>query len=340
MSDKQYSYKTDGNPIKLVPNGDGTFSMSVALNESIDVTSVSVSNIDRAKSKKSGLYITEEPKFLDIPTYDGSNRATHPSGVHFRTPWNGYRRWMAFTPYPNTTHENPSIVASNDGENWEVPSGLTNPIDPTPPDGYNSDTELVRVGNKLRVYWRWFRPNDDNVLWYSETEDGANWTDREACTLDVYNDPLSPCIVKTDKWYMFIGTNSTPMKRYESTNGKNWTNPIDCKTNVDKVGRLWHPMVWADKNKFRTVCAISSLGDGVATNTELFYGTSEDGENFMFEDTALWRRSPGQLYDERVYRACVVPFSGEENQEMIMYMSGLTSSSSERIGYAKVRFND
>ncbi len=71
---------------------------------------------------------------------------------------------MGFTPYPNTNdqYENPSIVASNDGVNWVVPTGLVNPIGVQDPDlhlldpGLHlADTELVynKATNKLRCYW-------------------------------------------------------------------------------------------------------------------------------------------------------------------------------------------
>jgi hypothetical protein len=52
---------------------------------------------------------------------------------------------MAFTPYPNSNSalENPSILASNDGVNWEEPNGLTNPIAHPESGHYLSDPELV-----------------------------------------------------------------------------------------------------------------------------------------------------------------------------------------------------
>lgn len=325
----EYNYKTEGYPIKLVPNGDGTYSLSVV--------SEGGGQVGEVKTKSSNFYLTQEPKLLDIPTYEGSGQATHPSVYRDRTRWNGYYFWMAYTPYPNTTHENPCIVASNDGINWEVPSGLTNPLDPTPPTGYNSDTELVKIGTKLRVYWRWHTAtSENNVLYFSESSDGVNWTEKQACTFDTHHDPISPAIVKLDKWYMYTGST---FRRFESEDGIHWTNPTNCVTNIDKVGRIWHQQVWADKNKLRMVVSVSSLGDGPATNTELFYGTSEDGVNWKIEDNALWRRKSGGKFDERVYRSCVVPFA-ENDGEMFIYMSGLTSDESERIGYAKVRFND
>ena len=67
-----------------------------------------------------------------IPTYDGSNQSTHPSVLQFDTPWNGYRFWMAMTPYPFNYDglEDPSVLASNDTKTWVVPDGLTQPLTP------------------------------------------------------------------------------------------------------------------------------------------------------------------------------------------------------------------
>lgn len=327
MADQKYRYKTEGFPIKLVDNGDSTYSLSVADTKQQEI-----------ELRNAPVYLTQEPQLLTIPTYEGSGQATHPSVIRERTRWNGYYFWMAFTPYPNTTHENPCIVASNDGVNWVVPNGLTNPLDPTPPTGYNSDTELVRVGDRLRVYWRWYTADgaSGNVLYYMESSDGINWGTKKECTFDEYHDPISPAIVKTDKWYMYVGSN---FKRFESTDGINWTNPVDCTTNADSVGRIWHQQVWADKNKLRMVAAMSSLGDSPATRTELFYGTSENGIDWTIEDNALYRRKAGSNFDERVYRSCVVPYPDSDG-EMFIFMSGLTSSLSERIGYSKFKFND
>ena len=67
---------------------------------------------------------------LNIPTYDGSGQGVHPDVYYNANGWNGYRYWMAVTPYPggNAAYENPSIVVSNDNVNWIVPPGLSNPI--------------------------------------------------------------------------------------------------------------------------------------------------------------------------------------------------------------------
>ena len=76
--------------------------------------------------------------------------------------WNGYRYWMAMTPYPNAqnAYENPSIVVSDDGETWIEPPGISNPIVPYPGAGYyNSDPCLVKAGNLLYLFYRCALPD-------------------------------------------------------------------------------------------------------------------------------------------------------------------------------------
>lgn len=71
---------------------------------------------------------------LNIETFDGLNSPYHPSVLYFPDSWNGYKYWMAETPYSpkcqpyRDRNECPSIHVSQDGVNWLVPDGLTNPI--------------------------------------------------------------------------------------------------------------------------------------------------------------------------------------------------------------------
>jgi hypothetical protein len=96
-----------------------------------------------------------------IPTYDGSNEATHPCIVDtlpiLGHPWHNYRYWMAFTPYPGNNSdrfrlENPSFVASNDGLSWMVPDGVTNPV--IPPPGVADLRRSLTLDIPLRlIFW-------------------------------------------------------------------------------------------------------------------------------------------------------------------------------------------
>lgn len=94
---------------------------------------------------------------LTIPTYvEGNDEVVHPDVVDTVTGWNGYRYWMAMTPYPNTdnAYENPSLVASHDGDNWVAPAGVPAPLDGQPAGGYNSDTDLVISDGTAYLFWR------------------------------------------------------------------------------------------------------------------------------------------------------------------------------------------
>lgn len=107
---------------------------------------------------------------LSLPTYDGSVKYVHPSVIDFNAlglaPWRGYRYWMAFTPYQLNQRERPSIVASHDGQEWEVPPNITNPVagpwealNDTVPSGGGScltnDPELVYDAtlDRLTLYY-------------------------------------------------------------------------------------------------------------------------------------------------------------------------------------------
>lgn len=64
----------------------------------------------------------------------------HPDVEFFPNGFNGYKYWMVFTPYFGAVenvqiskrYENPTVVVSNDGLNWESPAGIHNPIQGTP----------------------------------------------------------------------------------------------------------------------------------------------------------------------------------------------------------------
>lgn len=320
-----YTHKTNGQKIKLVKNSDGTFSWSVHIeNES--------SKSDNTSRK---MYPIQDIQFLDFVTPDGTGKCTHPSVVRFRTPWNGFKFWMAMTPYADTTQENPCIYASNDGINWVVPSGVTNPLYPAPdgtPTNYNSDTNLIydKAQNKLIMYYREFLTTGVTI-YRTESTNGVNWAAKVKCNFDDVRDQIAPTVIKTDKYYMYIGWT---LGFYESTDGISWSNFKECKTNIDLTGRVWHCDVQVTGSKFRMVAAVELLGAPPAYQTELYYAESTDMINWEFDSIPLIPRDPDKrIFDERVYKSCCVYYG----EELFLYISGLTSDKSERIAYTKVK---
>ncbi|MDA1361145.1 hypothetical protein O1R50_16055 [Glycomyces luteolus] len=149
-----------------------------------------------------------------VPTQQepGGGQSTHPAVIRIPGGWNGYEYWMAHTPYPgsNSAWEDPNIAASNDGVNWVVPAGLTNPLDDQPglPGPYNSDTDIeMGPGNTMYVFWRVVIPDAfQERLKYSTSTDGVNWSApvealRSSMTV---RRPLSPAFLyENGRWVMW-----------------------------------------------------------------------------------------------------------------------------------------
>lgn len=162
------------------------------------------------------------PTIIALPTYDGSGQVVHPDVVDMRRDWNGYRFWMAMTPYPysDDTKEDPSILASNDAFTWVVPPGLTNPIHPWPGTGlWNADTdlsydpdtdEMVCIFLHGGVGTRAMRSSDGITWTYS---DGGTATTGPALsfTPSTGTGSNSPCLVREDdgSWLLWRGTSGS-----------------------------------------------------------------------------------------------------------------------------------
>ena len=196
--------------------------------------------------------IVVPPTRLTIPTYEGSGTVVHPSVVFFRGGWNGWRYWMAFTPYPstNSAYENPSIVASNDGVTWAVPTGLTNPIDPDPGGiTYNSDVCLTFDAGYLYCVWRETSgASGYDRLLYSRSADGVTWTAQTEMwsTSSAAQRLVSPTVMREPdgSWSMWaidiVPSPNTMVKLTAPTVGGTWTLADTC-TGVSVSGKdVWH----------------------------------------------------------------------------------------------------
>ena len=111
----------------------------------------------------------------------GINSAMHPSVVYFPNGKSGYKYWMAHSPFKSgiAQHENPNIVASNDGVTWAVPAGATNPIAPLPAGAaYQNDPNLYwdAIDQQFILTWgRVFAANVAQILGMT-SPDGLAWS--------------------------------------------------------------------------------------------------------------------------------------------------------------------
>lgn len=208
---------------------------------------------------------------LTIETPDGDPNVGHPSWVRVPGGWNGYTDWLAFTPYPDASRENPCILASNDGRNWERPPGLTNPVfsldDATALGyGHNSDTELVYDGanDRMLLYHRPAGGDSNEGIYRMTSVDGVTWGDNTEClTNDTGSRLLSPAVlIEDDGTYSMWVVNEADasaqgrqVDHYHSADGLTWTGPTTCSIptgcnpwhiDVARAGGTYHMLVNTD----------------------------------------------------------------------------------------------
>lgn len=240
---------------------------------------------------------------LTTPTYDGSGYAVHPSvyDAGEGNTWNGYRYWMAMTPYPggDSQYENPSILASADGQTWVVPDGLTNPIVAKPSQpiaDYNSDPDLIMVSNVLHVIYRAGNQTANQDLIYDlSSSDGVTWSASTEIFTGSYAAEASPSpIWDGNQFVMFtVETNTKTVRRRTcATLAGTWSDPEAVRMSI-AARDIWHIDVLLDGS---TYFALIYTVQG-----DLWLGRSSDGltwqtsfEPVMVKSAAGWDQT--QLY--------------------------------------------
>ena len=320
--------------VEFWPNGEVAYPVAAPLSSTLALLAhvLATSSIVRTD----GLQARAEnaPAPCVTPTYDGSGQAIHPSVVYFPAGWRGWRYWMAMTPYTGTSSavENPSILVSQDGETWEVPAGLTNPIvpRPTPPggvNGYNSDVELVWADGVLYCV---YRSTVDNLgidtIRVISSSDGVTWGgDTLLLTSPAGSGArVSPTVVHdpvSGVWSMWLVTNISGA----ATNNEihlltapaitgPWTDKGVCAGLTARANHEpWHIHVHEDAGEltmFYTQApngtaspgllwrAVSPAGDGLAWSRDAYPTLSGNNANAGGAVTK---------WDAATYRACSIP---------------------------------
>jgi len=267
---------------------------------------------------------------LKIETFDGLNSPFHPSVIFFKNGWNGWKYWMAETPFSPKCkpyidrNECPSIHVSNDGKNWQVPTGLTNPIINLTDEqernlDYYSDPHLVMVGNRLECWYRLTERHGDvnnrnNVsLRRVYSIDGINWSKEEViCYLEKGHENVglgkmvvSPALIYSDDlgysmWFVNSEdhSGSRGISISSSNDGRTWTNSSLCNFTGKKINP-WHIDIMNDKDGL----LIMTIYD----KHDLTLWKSKDGINWQYLITLI---SPsqkiGSFYRIGLYRACLI----------------------------------
>lgn len=285
---------------------------------------------------------TNATTFLTIPTFDSSGQAVHPDIYYNPNGWNGYKYWMVFEPYPNSRarFELPSIVVSNDGVNFIVPPGLTNPIIPIPADTLNfaADGDIIEgVDGKLYVSFGKKNALGQVGQWVVESSNGITWSAPvEVITED---NMLSPSFVlKNGVYNMFYvnkATNPNTLTRRTSTSMYGpWSAAQTC-TITNTTGKdLWHievDNVGDELHAFIITTPLNSLG----TNGEMMFASSHDDTTWKMADIAFLKPSAAGWDNSAIYRSTAVLLDGGKKRYG-MYYSAQSSANVWRIGYTEV----
>ena len=194
---------------------------------------------------------------LKINTFDGSGSLTHPSVLYFENKWNGYHFWMAFTPYDNNNVEleNPCIVASNDGINWNLPRGCKNPllkiIKKQKPYTFYNDPFLIYT-DCLEIWYRYTIEGKEltNDVYRITSKDGVNWSSPQKMIANDGSCYMSLSIVeKEKKYYLYYFDMDYQLNMRSSENLIDWSEERILQIeNFNKP--FWHGEVRLINNQF------------------------------------------------------------------------------------------
>jgi hypothetical protein len=275
--------------------------------------------------------VLHRPLLLNLETSDGSGEVTHPDVAYIREGFGEgkWTYWMACTPYPdrNDRYENPEIFVSDNGINWAVPRGLTNPVVPTPETlgDHHSDPDILFHLNYLWLFYRQTMRSknpSENRIFLMKSTDGVRWS----VPVEVLSDNtgrllLSPAVIQTGHrflmWTVEIGDGGCALVRRSSQNGLEWSEPELCKlAGLVAPRHAWHIDVVQESDRLSALL-VSCMGHGGA-HSRIHYAYSEDQglnwstEGFLFD----------QVYEFEAgvqYRGSLLPRNGRPGEYDLWY---------------------
>jgi hypothetical protein len=262
-------------------------------------------------------------KPLQIETFDGLDSPYHPSVLFFENGWNGWRYWMAETPFSSYSqpyrdrNECPSIHVSMDGIHWQIPEGVTNPLVDLNEQqildlDYYSDPQLLFVKDHLELYFRITERHgnhldfSDMTLCRIQSKDGKQWSNLERCFRPGY-DLVSPGMTFDAEngyrmWYVNSEShvNVRQIAFTTSRDGMSWTESDICNLKGAPVNP-WHiDMQRMDDNLYLTVYDYNEI--------TLWRGHADSPTEFEYMQTVIQPayKKYGSFYSNGLYRACLV----------------------------------
>lgn len=284
---------------------------------------------------------------LVTPTHEGSGEACHPSVLYFPDGWNGWEYWMAMTPYPTSAeaHEDPNLLVSHDGTSWQVPPGVSNPLDDNPgrPGPHNSDTNLAQAANgDLVLTWRTVdrTDKDRNILFAMRSSNGKNWGQKwemyRAPTSGTNAQVLAQCLIWTGTaWRLYAvrtrsgarGALSYTETTAERPTTADWSEWSDCDLGAgpDSGQRVWHPDVQKHGDEWIAIMHCTPLTN--TQNGDIYLMRSDDGIRWDMSPMPLIPKQ-GKIHDS-MYKTGFVPKGHGVDLELDVFYSAYRSPNAD-----------
>lgn len=264
---------------------------------------------------------------MNISTFDGSNEFTHPSVLYFEKGFNGYKYWMAYTPYHNcnVNIENPCIAVSNDGINFIKPLNINNPLLPIVKNEknakkieYYNDPNLIYANDKLELWYRYTVETIDKKyqqkIYRIISDDGITWSKPELMLEDKNNENnlISISILYDNNEYKIFYFDLELKPTFIST--KDFTNYTKPKRIIikDYKGTYWHGEVkkinniyvylYTD-NKYNLYIALSK--NGIKFNNPKRIDIICNSKDYFYFKNVLYKSS---IVEDEEYYYLYVPF--------------------------------
>lgn len=229
-----------------------------------------------------------------------SYSVVHPSVVYVNKAWNGYKYWMAYTPYPGSDaqKEEPCICASNDFVNW-VTTSQNHPLVSDPSGAaYLSDCHLYMLPDKSKLMLMY---RDSGVvagkdqLLLMESTDGVVWTD-PVVIWSFSNSAGNPRLLSPSFWHDGDGwniwahddndTNNIVKKMYRAGDYASiytsWSALTPTAlTMVNPRGETWWHSHFHRLDSGRIVGVIQ---DNDSAGGRLYLAQTDDGQTLQFKE--------------------------------------------------------
>jgi hypothetical protein len=284
------------------------------------------------------------PLATPVP-YTGAE-LVHPSVVFQEGGWNGFPYWMAVTPYAHSDaqFENPSLYCSLDGQAWQTPKGLANPLVPKPKLArrYNSDCHLV-LGPEgtLHLFYRAAGADRNDTLYLISSRDGRHWSSPQTVLdVDLADErELSPAVFfDAVLWQMYYVDSSAYPFVIRRRTAKRPEGPWSLASAVTGIQPPPGHMLWhLDAFRFQGATVL-------LVNTTATYKTQEGGQLFLAvsPDGLAFTRGPApvlsfsQGWDSSLYRSCALPILREGRAALAIWYSAWGPDLGWRLGYTEV----